>query len=196
MDLKSFDLNLLRALEALLSEGQVSAAARRLNLSQPATSAALARLRAALGDPLLVRSGNRMLLTALAEEILPKISTLLAGIETALNPPRAFYPSTSERTFRILANDYAAEVLLSALVERLRRSWPGLTLEILPLDENFGERLAAVDYDLAIRDQWSMRTARHIETLYKEVMSASYGMTIRAFRQGRPSKSSSRKAMC
>src|SRR5262249_39085338 len=63
VDINRFDLNLLRVLDAMLSESQVSAAARRLNRSQPAMSAALTRLREALQDPILVRDGQRMRLT-------------------------------------------------------------------------------------------------------------------------------------
>jgi len=168
VDVKSFDLNLLRALDALLSESQVSAAARRLNRSQPATSAALARLRGALGDPILVRDGQRMLLSPLGEQIRPKVRSLLQEIERTLSEPAMFDVATSERCFRILANDYATTVVLSPLLELMRRRAPGLTMEILPLEDNFQERLAAGDYDLAVRDHWSMRSARNLEKLFNE----------------------------
>src|SRR5690606_27556295 len=107
-NIRSFDLNLLRALDALLSESHVSAAARKLNLSQPATSAALSRLRAALGDPLLVREGRSMILTHLARDLQPRVRRLLEEIEETLKPARRFDPANSERRFRIAANDYAA----------------------------------------------------------------------------------------
>src|SRR6202011_585194 len=102
-----------RVLDALLDEPQVSAAARRLNLSQPATSAALARLRDAFADPLLVRLGNRMALTALAEALRPKVRRVVAEIEQTLRAPANFNLATSERSFRIAANDYAVTAVLS-----------------------------------------------------------------------------------
>jgi DNA-binding transcriptional LysR family regulator len=77
MDLRSFDLNLLVVLHALITEQSVSRAATKLHLSQPATSAALKRLRSALQDPLLVRDGLKMLLTPRAEELLIPLENIL-----------------------------------------------------------------------------------------------------------------------
>jgi DNA-binding transcriptional LysR family regulator len=168
VDIKRFDLNLLRALDALLTESHVSAAARRLNLSQPATSAALTRLRGALDDPILIRDGQRMLLTPLAEWIRPKVRSLLQEIELTLSEPAKFSATTSKRCFRILANDYAITVVLSPLLELLQRHAPNLTMEVLPLEDHFSERLAEGDYDLAVRDRWSLGAARHLERLFKE----------------------------
>src|SRR5262249_46368427 len=89
VNIRTFDLNLLRALHALLENGNVSAAARQLNLSQPATSAALSRLRHALGDVLLVRDGNRMSLSPRAERLLPRVQLLMSEIELALRTSRS-----------------------------------------------------------------------------------------------------------
>jgi DNA-binding transcriptional LysR family regulator len=164
----TLDLNLLKVLDALLSEVQVSAAARALNLSQPATSAALARLRAALQDPLLVRAGNRMLLSPLAERLRPTVRRILQDIEQALRASDDFDPTKSQRCFRILANDYAISVVLSPLLEALQRNAPRVTFEILPLEDHFPQRLAADDYDLAIRDGWALRSSRRLQTLFKE----------------------------
>ncbi|MEX2372893.1 MAG: LysR family transcriptional regulator, partial [Dehalococcoidia bacterium] len=168
VNIRSFDLNLLRALDALLSESQVSAAARKLNLSQPATSAALSRLRVALGDPLLVCEGRSMILTHLARDLRPKVQRLLEEIGETLNPARQFDPANSERRFRIGANDYAALVVLAPLAARLQNTAPRTAIEILPLEDNFAERLAAGDYDLAIRDAWSLGAAHNRETLFHE----------------------------
>lgn len=167
-NIRSFDLNLLRALDALLSESHVSAAARKLNLSQPATSAALSRLRAALGDPLLVREGRSMILTHLARDLQPRVRRLLEEIEQTLKPARRFDPANSERRFRIAANDYAALVVLAPLAARLQGTAPRTAIEILPLEDSFTERLATGDHDVAIRDAWSLSTARNKETLFHE----------------------------
>jgi DNA-binding transcriptional LysR family regulator len=168
VNLRTFDLNLLRALDALLTEPQVSAAARRLNLSQPATSAALARLRTALSDQLLTRSGNQMLLTPLAVSLRPQVRRILSDIEQTLRDASSFDAALSERCFRVAANDYATVVALAPLVERIRLHAPRIVVEVVPLDDRFEERLAEDDYDLAIRDRWSLQGSQRLETLFTE----------------------------
>ena len=168
MNLRTFDLNLLRVLDALLEEPQVSAAARRLNLSQPATSAALKRLRDAIGDPLLVRHGHQMRPTALADRLRPQVRRLIADIEETLRPPETFNPANTERLFRVAANDYAVIAVLCPLLQQLRRTAPRIAVEILPFENDFERRLAEDNYDVAIRDRWAMRSWRHLETVFQE----------------------------
>ncbi|HKE92795.1 MAG TPA: LysR family transcriptional regulator, partial [Povalibacter sp.] len=168
MNLERFDLNLLRVLDALLSERQVSSAARRLGLSQPAVSSALARLRKALGDSLLLRSGNRMVLTPLAVELQPRVSRALDDIDIALNAATAFDPHTTHRVFRIGADDYVTVVLLASLAARMRVEAPHAVLEIWPYDDLFEERLTLRDWDLAVTDRWALRTWRHCDVLLRE----------------------------
>jgi DNA-binding transcriptional LysR family regulator len=168
VNLRTFDLNLLRVLDVLFEEPQVSAAARRLSLSQPATSAALKRLRDALGDPLLVRGGHQMVPTPLAERLRPKVRRLIADIEETLRTPESFNPAHSERSFRIAANDYAVIALVCPLLRQLQRCAPRITVEILPFEDDFERRLAEDNYDLAIRDRWTMRSWRHLETVFQE----------------------------
>jgi LysR family nod box-dependent transcriptional activator len=131
-------------------------------------SAALTRLREALDDPILVRDGQRMLLSPLAERIRPRVRSLLQDIDQTLSEPAKFDAAASKRCFRILANDYAVTVVLSPLLEYFQRHSPGLTMEILPLEDHFLERLAEGDYDLAVRDRWSLRSARSLQTLFNE----------------------------
>lgn len=168
MRIETFDMNLLRVLDALLTARSVSGAARRLGLSQPATSAALARLRAAFGDALLVRQGNRMQPTTLAEELRPRITHVLQDMSAVLSVAGDFDPATTRRRFRISANDYASMVLLAPLAARLRAQAPDATLEIMPLDETADVRLAARECDLVVADRWSLRGIRTIETLFRE----------------------------
>jgi DNA-binding transcriptional LysR family regulator len=172
MNLESFDLNLLRVLDALLVARSVSGAARRLDLSQPATSAALARLRHALADPLLVRSGNQMVTTPLAEELRPRVARVLEEIGQTLNAAATFDAATTRRRFRIGANDYTALVLLGPLVARLRQLAPHAILEILPCDGmlNAGVEaaLATRELDVAITDRWSLRGIRTAEEIFQE----------------------------
>src|SRR5262245_35834507 len=166
--LESFDLNLLRVLDALLAAGTVSGAARRLDLSQPATSAALSRLRTALRDPVLVRKGNRMVATPLAEELRPRLGRILRDIGDALSAATAFDPATTERHFRIGANDYATLVLLAPLTQRLRQLAPRATLEILPYDAEPDAGLISHELDLVVADGWMLRGVHDLETLFHE----------------------------
>jgi DNA-binding transcriptional LysR family regulator len=168
VSLESFDLNLLRVLDALLSARSVSGAARRLELSQPATSAALARLRKVLGDPVLVRNGNRMVATPLAEELRPRVARILEDIGGAFSAAAKFDPATTERRFRIGANDYAALVLLAPLARRFRQLAPRATLEILHCDASPDSGLVTRELDLVVADRWSLRGVRDQETLFHE----------------------------
>ena len=168
VSLEFFDLNLLRVLDALLVARSVSGAARRLELSQPATSAALSRLRKALHDPVLVRDGNRMVATPLAEQLRPRLSRILEDIGDALSAAAKFDSAKTERRFRIGANDYSALVLLAPLAEQLRQLAPRATLEILPLDRAPDSALVTRELDLVVADRWSVRGIRGLETLFHE----------------------------
>ena len=167
VNIKTFDLNLLRALHALLENCNVSAAARQLNLSQPATSAALSRLRHALGDVLLVRDGNRMSLSPRAERLLPRVRHLMTEIDLALRDDR-FDPTASERVFRIAATDDAIEIIVTPLIERLRIAAPGILMDIVGVAEDVAGDLAAGKIDVAIAAGWWLRNARNREPLLRD----------------------------
>jgi DNA-binding transcriptional LysR family regulator len=168
VSLESFDFNLLRILDALLSTQSVSGAARQLRLSQPATSAALSRLRSVLHDPLLVRAGNQMLTTPLAEELRPRVTRILEGISETLTAAARFDPGTTRRRFRVGANDYTTLVVLIRVAEQLRLQAPHATLEILPLSEAPQVGLAMREMDLIVADRWTVRTIRKLEILFEE----------------------------
>jgi DNA-binding transcriptional LysR family regulator len=167
VNIRTFDLNLLRALQALLENCNVSAAARQLNLSQPATSAALSRLRHALGDVLLVRDGNRMSLSPRAERLLPRVRLLMTEIDLALRDD-LFDPTTSERTFRIAATDDAIEIIVTPLIERLRISSPSILMDIVGVAEDVASDLAAGKIDVAIAAGWYLRRARNRDPLLRD----------------------------
>ena len=95
--MQSADANLLLALDALLRAGSVTRAARIMNVSPPAMSHTLARLRAALGDPLFVRSGNRLLPTPRALALRERVARAAAEIGTLLRPEQPLEISTLER---------------------------------------------------------------------------------------------------
>jgi LysR family transcriptional regulator, nod-box dependent transcriptional activator len=106
MRFERLDLNLLVVLDELIQEKSVSAVARRLNLSQPAISGSLNRLREYFGDDLLVPSGRTMLLTPKAEELREPVRDALMLIRTRITTPTAFDPATAERRFVLTASDY------------------------------------------------------------------------------------------
>lgn len=128
-DVRSVNLNLLPALEALLLEGSVGAAARRLHVTQSAMSHSLRKLREALGDPLLVPHGRRLVLTPHAKEVRARLPSALDDLGAAVRPP-TFDPRTSTRTFRIATVDYFEMTTLPALLAYLRVRAPRVRLEI------------------------------------------------------------------
>ena len=151
MNLAGIDVNLVVALDALLRERSVTEAAKRIGLSQPAMSHALARLRETLGDPLLVRVGRAMTLTPRAEALAPRARAVVEELEALLAPLPSFDPKTSQRTLKVSATDYVQLVLLPALGEIIFREAPGITLQITPIsDRPAAERLRDGDADVAV----------------------------------------------
>lgn len=128
----SQDLNLLLALDALLQEGSVTQAGRRLGLSTPAASHALGRIRAQLGDPILVRAGRRMVLTPRGEALRPLVRSVVEDARRALAPAAPFSPSTLERSFTVYTTDHVLLVLGAAVDRLLRAEAPGVALRFLP----------------------------------------------------------------
>jgi DNA-binding transcriptional LysR family regulator len=146
----SLDLSLLAPLDALLQEGSVSGAARRMGLSTPAMSHALARLRTRLEDPVLVRAGRGMVLTPRAEALKAPVRALVAGARQVLAPERAFDAASLARSFVVLATDYVLAVLGQALDDRLRAEAPGVSLRFVPNGPDDAARLRDGGADLAI----------------------------------------------
>jgi DNA-binding transcriptional LysR family regulator len=105
MNLSAFDLNLFVVLHAVLEEGSATRAAKRLNVTQSAVSNALGRLRAALGDPLVVRNGRGLVPTPRAEELAPVVAQAIAHLQSVVDRGRVFDPGKSTRTFTIAAAD-------------------------------------------------------------------------------------------
>jgi len=133
MNISTFDLNLLRILDVLLREQNVSRAAERLALSQPTVSNALARLRELLDDPLLVRVGRRMQPTPKALALEGPIRSALQQIEQTLNTGERFDPRYSHQTLRIAMTDFVEQLCMPGLLRCLQDSAPTLRLDISPL---------------------------------------------------------------
>lgn len=129
MNLAALDLNLLVALDALLDEASVGRAATRVSLSQPAMSHALKRLRALLGDPLLVRVGAHMHRTARGDALRDPVKDVLARVRELVASDR-FDPATSTRTFRLFVADNASDLLLPPLLRRLHVEAPHVAIRV------------------------------------------------------------------
>ncbi len=130
VDLQGLDLNLLVVLDALLSTRSVTEAARRLHLSQSATSHALARLREALGDALLVRGRGGLTPTVRAQQMAAPVKVALEAVREAVARPRPFDPWTARRGFTVGGADYSEFVLLPALMRRMGAVAPGIDIAI------------------------------------------------------------------
>ncbi len=140
MNIKKIDLNLLVYLDVLLDEGNVTRAAENLGISQPAMSNGLKRLRELFNDPLLVRTSEGMTPTARAEELRPVLREVLASVEKAVQNSADPDPASMDMVFRISASDYTESTLIPSLLQRLRATAPGVTLDLLtPSDVTFRE---------------------------------------------------------
>lgn len=147
---RTFDLNLLRLFDTLMSEGSLTRAAQVLAITQPAASHALKRLYHAVGEPLFMRNSSGMAPTPRAQALWPQVRLALAGLQQAL-APEAFDPSTQAATFRLAMADASAALLMPALVDEVQRSRALVNLRALPLaSDDPSALLEQGEADLAI----------------------------------------------
>lgn len=132
MRFKGLDLNLLVVLDALLSTRNVSLAGDRLNLSQSATSGALARLREYFDDQLLVQKGRKMVPTDLGASLQAQVRSALLQIEGTIITRPGFDPTQEEREIKIIASDYVSAVWLAPVLNDLSRKAPRLRFDVSP----------------------------------------------------------------
>jgi DNA-binding transcriptional LysR family regulator len=144
-DLTGFDLNLLRVFAVLMRERSVTRAGERLAMSQPAVSAALARLRHALDDRLFVRRGNDMVPTKRAEDLLGPVQDALDRLDAALQGRVAYDPAKAERTYTLLGSDYFSLLLMPELSRRIAGLAPGVRLRLVDFGQAAVERLLQED---------------------------------------------------
>lgn len=163
--MQSADANLLLALDALLRAGSVTGAARRMNVSPPAMSHTLARLRAAVGDPLFVRAGNRLVPTPRANALRDRVQRAAGEIGALLRPEQPLDIAALERTFIIRASDATLVTLGHALDALVRREAPGVALHFI------GSPLAEVlEVDLDIGVQYGLAPDLRVQGLYHDEM--------------------------
>lgn len=148
--MESSDLGLLVSLDALLQEGSVTGAARRVGLSTPAMSHALARIRERLGDPILVRAGRGMLLTPRALTLKPRVRNAVAEAQRALEPERPFVAAELSRAFVVHATDYVLTILGGAVDRILREESPQVSIRFVPNTPDDAASLRDQGSDLAV----------------------------------------------
>ena len=124
MQLSRIDLNLFTVFDAIYREGGITPASKRLHLSQPAVSHALARLRELLNDPLFERRGNEMVPTPLARSLAATIGSSLGSLDQMLHQAGRFDPGTSHRAFTIAVRESQELAFLPALIDRIGQSAP------------------------------------------------------------------------
>ncbi|MDB5876696.1 MAG: bacterial regulatory helix-turn-helix, lysR family protein [Variovorax sp.] len=169
MDTKRLDLNLLVTLEALLEEQNVTRAARRLHLSQPAVSAQLARLRDLFADPLLIPAQRGMTPTAKADELLAPLRSALEQVRATVGRDGDFNPSKASLTVCIACTDYLQIALAQPLVLELRRQAPGIRVALRILDiPHLAVQMARGEVDLALMTPGDAPAGLHTRRLFEE----------------------------
>lgn len=168
MDSK-IDLNLLAALDALLTERNVTRAARRLNLSQPALSAQLARLRRLFGDPLLLPAQRGLIPTQRALDLQEPLRRALEEIRGVLLAGSAFDPATADLTVSMAASDYGQYAVLMPLAVALGREAPGLRLAFRALDAaNLAQQMERGEVDVALMTPQIAPARLRMRNLFEE----------------------------
>lgn len=150
-NLSNFDLNLLRVLDALLQEHSTVKAAKRLNLTQPAVSAALARLRGALDDELFFRRGQGLEPTAFALSLEAELREVMDRIGSLIQGPGAFDPALAQNRFRISGSDFFAEMLMPRLADHFQTVAPMVRVHLVDLvPDSYVDTLDRYEVDLAL----------------------------------------------
>lgn len=168
MRFKGLDLNLLQALEVLLDERHVSRAAERMNMTQPAMSGALTRLRDYFDDPLLVKHGRQMIPTSHALSLRSRLKRVLADVDGLIAQMSHFDAATSERTFAVIASDYVVSLLFSRLSRRLRVEAPNISFAFFNPSEQSTRKFEQGEIDLLITPEHWMNSTKDAEVLYSE----------------------------
>jgi len=158
MKMRDFDINLLVTLEAIWATRNVSNAAKTLNLAQSTVSAALNRLRQALGAELFTWSGGEMVPTPLAEQIMPDVAHLLNGVRTVLTKSLG-QVDTVERRLVIATADFVVALLGGSLLMRAAKEAPQLSFDFVGMRPKFINRTTRPDIDLFVFPAKALRTS-------------------------------------
>jgi DNA-binding transcriptional LysR family regulator len=169
MKRQNLDLNLLSAFEAIYEEGNISRAAVRLNMSQPALSNALNRLRKFVDDPLFVRTSHGVTPTSRARQLAEPIIKALDLIQNSLNHYSEFNFKESEKIFQIAMSDYCETVMLPRLMDQLTQFAPNIQIKVQVIDtKTLSAKLASGQLDLAIGNLAFLADSIKRQRLFKE----------------------------
>ena len=164
----ALDFRLLSVFDEIYKTRSVSAAALALDLGQQAVSVALAKLRHQLGDPLFVRTSRGMEPTPFGEGLVRPVRAVLEALELVHGHRNEFAPATSERSFRICMTDISQLVLLPKLWESLRRSAPGIRIEIFPLSSDTAQLLESGQADLSLGFMPQLEAGFYQQVLFRQ----------------------------
>jgi len=169
MNIKNFDLNLLRVFHAIYQTRNISVAATSIGLSQPATSNALKRLRDQCEDPLFIRSGSKMEPTALAILMSQPVQTALNILETCFSGSVGFNPLKSQQRFKILISDVGEMVVFTRLMAVLPTLAPNVSVEALQMPHSeYASMLRNGEADLAIGNIDFLQSGFYQQNLFKD----------------------------
>lgn len=172
MKLPKIDLNLLPLFDAILSTESVGKAAGLIGLSKPAASHALSRIREQTGDPILVRAGQKWVLTQRATALAPRVRAALTEARSVLSADRAFDPRELRREFRIHATDQMLSLLGLALGHAVTQAAPNVGLRFLPLEADEAHALRT-DVDLALGVFHDLPPELRVQKLFDDVFACA-----------------------
>jgi DNA-binding transcriptional LysR family regulator len=168
MNIANFDLNLLRVFDAMFTERNVTRAAQRVFLSQPAVSHALARLRKEFGDPLFVRAGNEMIPTRKATAVATGVRSVLEQLGALLGD-EAFDPKTSTAVFRVGTQDFGEYILAPLFTRLMREEAPHARFLISEFHEvEYQAQLASGALDVVVSGQQSPGPGHHVRKFARQ----------------------------
>jgi|TARA_R110002094_G_scaffold29052_2_gene42049 DNA-binding transcriptional LysR family regulator len=151
MQINQLDLNLFLTFEAIYTHGNLTLAARTLNVTQPAVSNALARLRDRLDDPLFVHAGKRMNPTPMAQRMIGPVRQALRLLQAGIDADAEFDPLTCDKTIRIAVGDVGETILLPRLLEKLSHLAPQMKVQALHVPrQSIARRLSLGEIDFAL----------------------------------------------
>lgn len=190
-----FDLNLARVFVAIYETGSATAAAERLDITQPTVSYGLAKLREALADPLFVRFQRSLKPTQRADTLYPRFRDVLASVDEAIEDTHRFDPAVASRIFNLAISDIGGMYFLPRLERELCTEAPRITLDVrqVPISE-LADQLASMKIDVALGNLESLRRQTRSLTLFREhyvcLLSKQHAerigmMTLDAFRRSR-----------